>query len=113
MIGLKLDERSLRKVKRNIEKKRKRLLSTRLKKRALKKGADIVKSRARSLVTVGSGSLRDSLKVIEQGNAVFIVSDDPGALSSEYLDTPYLRPASKSERRKVVKKIAEEYKRNV
>ncbi|WP_372743246.1 HK97 gp10 family phage protein [Neptunomonas sp.] len=110
-VRIELDKRSLVRTRRELEKRRRRLTNRRNKIEALKAAAQPVLDKAKSLVRVRTGAMRRSLEIVVRGESVFIASDDPGAVSSEYLDTPYMRPALKGKSGEAERRAANKYKR--
>lgn len=111
MIKVNIDQSKLMALERRALKKQKQLTSQRAVNKSLKKGANIGRDIAKSMVSVKSGELRDSIEVIEAGDTVQIIADKPYATVSEYKDRAYMRPAMKST--KLLRAIADEHKKNI
>lgn len=104
---------SLRKLERTIKLKQKALASRRNEVIAYNAGGQVIVEKAKSLVRKDTGVLQDSIGVKVKSGAVTVGSDLPYATVSEYKDKPYMRPAIKSEKRKVLNAIASEYKKRI
>lgn len=110
MIKIEVDKRSQQAFERALRRKQSQLTDKQFEVKTLEKGAKPVEAKAKSLVKVKTGALRDSIRTEVEGEEVRILTDKEYAASEEYLGRPYMRPAAK-ELTQSEKIIAREYKK--
>lgn len=111
MIKAELDKASLAKLNKTMDRKAREI--ERKRKEGMQKALAPAVDKAKSLVPVRTGRLRDTIEAVQYEDGAALIADTPYAASVEYLDRPYLRPAAKNtgpivaEARKYFKTIAE------